>query len=82
MLIRRFKCYVFGLLMIALFALGLVVGTGVSLLAFLSVRRAKLTSAEAEAASMVQIAKSESDSEAEHQKEIAEEMRSEMFLDF
>ena len=68
-------------MMVALFAIGLVFGVGLSLLAFHSVRRAKLRSAESEASSLIQIAKSESDSEAEHQKELAEEMRTEMFKD-
>lgn len=72
------SCYLITMIA-AFFAIGIILGAVVSLLAFASVRRSKLRLAEFEANEMVQIAKSESDSEAEHQREIVEEIRQDMF---
>jgi ribonuclease Y len=61
------------------FGVGCAVGAGFSLIGFLSVRRKKLRSAELEADSLIQDAKTDADAEADRQKEAAEELRLEMF---
>jgi ribonuclease Y len=66
-------------LSIVLFATGLILGTAFGIFGLISVRRNKLAAAAIEAQELIILAKAESDAQAEDQKEIAEDLRIEMF---